>query len=88
MLHYNLIKKGTLHEDLCTFMIISRRSFLRMRNMVHKTCREDQNTHFIFNNFFFLENPAVYEILWKKCGSGGETADGSIIWRTVKHTHS
>jgi hypothetical protein len=22
-------------------------------------------THFLFNNFFFLENRAVYEIMWK-----------------------
>jgi hypothetical protein len=28
-------------------------------------CREYQNTHFMFNNFSFLENRAVYEIMWK-----------------------
>jgi hypothetical protein len=26
--------------------------------------REYQNTHFVFNNFFF-ENRAVYEVMWK-----------------------
>jgi len=32
------------------------------------SCRENQNTHFMFNNlslFFFFENRAVYEIMWK-----------------------
>jgi hypothetical protein len=43
---------GALHEDLCTFMIISRRFLLRMRNVLDKSCRESQNTHFMFNNFF------------------------------------
>jgi len=42
---------GTLHEELCTFMIISRRILLRMRNVSDKSCRENRNTHFIFHNF-------------------------------------
>ena len=40
-------------EDLCTFMIISRWILLRMRNVSDKSCRENQNTHFMFNNFVF-----------------------------------
>ena len=43
---------GTLHEDRYTFMIISHWIRLRMRNVSDKICRENQNTHFIFNNFF------------------------------------
>jgi len=35
-----------------------------MRNVSEESCRENQNTHFVFNNFFF-ENPTVYEIMWK-----------------------
>ena len=27
-------------------------------------CKENQNTHFTFNNFF-SENRAVYEVMWK-----------------------
>jgi len=27
-------------------------------------CRENQDTHFMFNNVFF-ENRVVYEIMWK-----------------------
>jgi len=37
---------------------------LRMTNISDKICRENQNTHFIFNKFF-PENLAVYEIIWK-----------------------
>jgi hypothetical protein len=35
-----------------------------MRNVSDKSCRENKNTHLMFNNFFFL-NRAVYEIMWK-----------------------
>jgi hypothetical protein len=42
----------TLHKDLCTFMIISRWFLLRIRNVSDKSCRENQNTNFMFNNFF------------------------------------
>ena len=44
---------GTLHEDQYTFLIISCSFLLRMRNVSEKSCRENQNTHFMFNNFFF-----------------------------------
>ena len=43
--------KGTLHEDVFTFTIISHWIILRVRNISDKRCRENQNTHFIFNNF-------------------------------------
>jgi len=36
-----------------------------MRNDSDKICTENQNTHFVFNNFFFFENRAVFEIMWK-----------------------
>jgi hypothetical protein len=35
-----------------------------MRNVLDKSCRENQNTHFMFNNFVF-ENRALYEIMSK-----------------------
>ena len=35
-----------------------------MRNVSDKSCRENQNTHFMFSNFF-LENLSVYEIMSK-----------------------
>ena len=56
---------GTLHEDHNTFFIISRSVLLRMKNVSEKLCRKNQNTYFVFNNFFFFENCTVYEIMWK-----------------------
>jgi hypothetical protein len=35
-----------------------------MRNFSDKICRENQETHFMINNFIF-ESRAVYEIAWK-----------------------
>jgi hypothetical protein len=55
---------GTLHEDLCTFVIVSRRILLRMRNVSDKSCRENKKKKFIFNNFF-RESRTVCEIMWK-----------------------
>jgi hypothetical protein len=43
---------GTFHEDLCTFVIKSRWSLLRMRIIPDKFVDKNQNTHFMFNNFF------------------------------------
>ena len=37
---------------------------LRVRNISEQCCRENQNTHFVFSNFFF-ENSAFYDIMWK-----------------------
>ena len=54
----------TLHEGHSTYLIISRSVLLGMRNVSDKTCRGNQNTHFVFNDFF-SENHAIYEIMWK-----------------------
>ena len=35
-----------------TILIISRSVLFRMRNVSDKCCRENQNTHFVFNNVF------------------------------------
>ena len=39
------------------------RSLLRMRNVTDKSFRENQKTHFMFNNFVLKNN--VIEIMWK-----------------------
>jgi len=44
---------GTLHADRYTFFIISRSVLLRVGNVSDKSCRENQNTHSVFSNFFF-----------------------------------
>jgi hypothetical protein len=53
---------STLHEDVFTFMAISRRILLRMRNFYVKSRRE--NKRHIFSNFF-PENRAFYEKMSK-----------------------
>ena len=45
---------GTLHEHLRTFMIISLWIRLRLRNVSVRSCRENQNTYFMFNKFYFF----------------------------------
>jgi hypothetical protein len=42
----------TLHEDKYMFMITSRPFLLRMKDGADKRCRENQNTHFKFINFY------------------------------------
>jgi hypothetical protein len=52
---------GTLHEDLCTFIIISRSILLRMRNTSEQFV-EKIKTH-ILCSIIFPENRAIYEIM-------------------------
>ena len=70
---------GTLHEDQYTFFITSRSIRLRMRGISDESCRENQNTHYMLNKFFFPKKRTLYEIMWKntvKCGKPQMT-----IWR-------
>ena len=41
---------GTLHEDVSIFMMISQ-ILLKIKNDLDKSCRKNQNKHFMFNNF-------------------------------------
>jgi hypothetical protein len=52
-----------MQTDIYTFLIKSRSFLLRMRNVSDESCRENQNTHFVFSDFFY-ENRGVYEIMW------------------------
>ena len=71
--------KGTLHEDQNTFFIISHPLLLRMRNVSDKSCREYQNTHFVFSNIFFFKNRAVFEIMWKNIAAWSRPQ--MTLWR-------
>jgi hypothetical protein len=63
MFYYNLTRiMGTLSEDLCTLMVISL-IFFRMENVSDKICRETQNMHFMFNNFYLKKNCSFREIM-------------------------
>jgi len=49
-----------------------------MRNVSDKSCRGNENTYFLFNNFF-VESRAVYEIMWKNVVKLGRSQ--MTIWR-------
>jgi len=56
---------GTLHEDQYTFIIISSRIILRIRNVSDKFVTKIK-THILSSiKFFFPEILAFYEIMWK-----------------------
>jgi len=55
-----------------------RRILIRMRNVSDNSCRENLNTYFVFNNFFY-ENRAVDEIMWKSMVELG--SPHVTIWR-------
>jgi hypothetical protein len=57
-------EQRVLYMKTCIFTIIPLWILLRMRNIWGKSCRENQNTHFMFNNFF-PDNRTVYEVMWK-----------------------
>jgi BarA-like signal transduction histidine kinase len=44
-----------------------------------KSCRENHNTHFMFNNSFPPENRAVYEIMWTNMAESERPQ--MTIWR-------
>jgi len=54
-----------MKTDICTFMKISRWILFRMKNVSDKSYRENQNTHFMFNNFFFLSKIVPF---MRQCG--------------------
>jgi len=40
-------------------------NFSQNEKYFRQICKENENTYFMFNNLFFSENRAVYEIMWK-----------------------
>jgi hypothetical protein len=84
---------GTTQEDQYTFFVISRSVFLGMRNVSAYSCRETQNTHIIFNNFFF-QNRAVYETIQKNAAEASRPHTTIRCMRTARsipkltNTHS
>jgi len=76
---------STIHEDRYTFLIITRSVLLLMRNISDESCREIQNTHFVFSNFL-SENCNVYEIMWKNCRAGQAIDDNMARAHCMLHT--
>jgi hypothetical protein len=54
-------------------------SLLSMRNVSDRSCRENQNTHFGFNNFFFRTLWHLWDV--EKCCTAGQATDDSTIRR-------
>jgi hypothetical protein len=53
--------------------------FLEWEMFHTQSCRENQNTHFVFNNYFPTQkNRAVYKIPWKNVVVGQATDDNFI----------
>ena len=68
-------------ENVFTFVTISGWIGIRMRNVSHKSCRENQNTYFMFNNF---SRKLCH--LWdnvEKCGEARETPDSMAHARVM-----
>jgi hypothetical protein len=61
--HKNRTTKKVLYRKTINIFNISRSFLLRMRNVSDKSCRENQNTHFVFSNFFSNIVPCM-----RKCG--------------------
>ena len=57
-------------------MIVSPTFILRIINISDKLCRVNQNSQFMFNNFF----PKIVPFM-RKCGITGQATDDSIILR-------
>jgi hypothetical protein len=66
-------------------MINSPPFLLRMRNASDKSCREPQNTHFMFDNFFY-GNCAVYTIMWKNMVEPGRPQMTTEFGACTLHT--
>ena len=71
---------GTLHENVFIFITKSRWILLRMINVSNNSRRENQNTHFVFSNFFFRKSCRLWGNV-EKCGGAREAADDSMAAR-------
>jgi hypothetical protein len=69
--------RGTLHRDQYTIVTISRSLLLRMRNISYKRCRENQNTHIMFNDLFRKSYRLKGNV--EKCGRAGKAH--MKVWR-------
>jgi hypothetical protein len=66
------------HEGICTFMIVSRHTRLKMRNVSDKSCRENQNTFYMQ---LFFPKTVSFEILWENMVEPGWPQ--MAVWRML-----
>ena len=69
---------GTLHEYHLTFFIISGSVLLKMINVSDKRCRGNQNTHFVFTDFFFRKSCRLWDNVEKYCRAELATNDSMV----------
>ena len=62
---------GTLHDDICIFMIISHWILLRMRNVSDKVDEKIKSD--ISYSVTFFENCVTYKIVWKNMVEPGRS---------------
>ena len=91
MFHQNLRRiTGTLHADQYTFLIISRRILLRMRNVWDQICRENRNP-LLCSVTFSRKSCRLWNNV-EKCGGRELATDDNAHWMLVKkgyrHTHT
>jgi hypothetical protein len=81
--HWNPTRvTSTLHEDQCTFTIVSRWIILRMRNVSDEDCGEVDKikTHILYPITFFLKSYPLWHNV-EKYGTAGKATDDNIIQR-------
>jgi hypothetical protein len=76
---------GTLHEDQHTFLSHLTQFFLELE-ILKKSCRENENKHFMNNYFFFFENCASYKKTCKNCGAWPATDENMAHARCMLDT--
>jgi hypothetical protein len=50
--------------------------FLEWEKLSENSCRENQNTYFMFNNYFGYR--AIYEMKWKNICTAGQATDDNM----------
>jgi hypothetical protein len=64
-----------LHENLCTCIIIFRSVLPKISD---KSCRDYENTYFMFNNFFSRKSQHLWNNV-EKYGRAGQATDDDIL---------
>jgi hypothetical protein len=77
LLKSDKITRGLYMKTNVYFLVTSRSVLPRMKNISGKSCRDNQNTRFIF--LFIFEDSAVYEIMWNNAAQRGSPQ--MPIWR-------
>jgi hypothetical protein len=69
------------------FLVFSPSVIRRMRNVSDKNCRENQNTYFVFSNFYIFKNHAFYGIMWRDIVEQKRvTGDNKALARCTPYT--